>query len=64
MNAVWRLTTIRARLVAGFGISITLLLAAGLLGWYGLSRSNRDAEQTVRALAERSEFIERTTRPR
>jgi methyl-accepting chemotaxis protein len=61
MNAVWRLTTIRARLVAGFGISITLLLAAGLLGWYGLSRSNRDAEQTVRALAERSEFIERTT---
>ncbi|MCZ8204027.1 methyl-accepting chemotaxis protein [Gemmatimonas sp.] len=61
MNAVWRLTTIRARLVAGFGTSITLLLAAGLLGWYGLSRSNRDAEQTVRALAERSEFIERTT---
>ena len=61
MNAVWRLTTIRARLVAGFGISITLLLAAGLLGWYGLARSNRDAEQTVRALAERSEFIERTT---
>jgi methyl-accepting chemotaxis protein len=61
MNAVWRLTTIRARLVAGFGTSITLLLAGGLLGWYGLSRSNRDAEQTVRALAERSEFIERTT---
>jgi methyl-accepting chemotaxis protein len=61
MNAVWRLTTIRARLVAGFGSSITLLLAGGLLGWYGLSRSNRDAEQTVRALAERSEFIERTT---
>jgi methyl-accepting chemotaxis protein len=57
----WRLTTIRARLIAGFGISITLLLAAGLLGWYGLSRSNRDAEATVGALTERSEFIERTT---
>ena len=61
MSALWRLTTIRARLIAGFGTSITLLLLAGLLGWYGLSRSNRDAERTVRSLAERSEFIERTT---
>jgi len=58
---IWRLSTIRARLVAGFGISVTLLLVAGLLGWYGLSRSNRDAEATVRDLTERSEFIERTT---
>ena len=58
---LWRLRTIRARLVAGFGISVTLLLVAGLLGWYGLSRSNRDAEATVRDLTERSEFIERTT---
>jgi methyl-accepting chemotaxis protein len=57
----WRLTTIRARLIAGFGISVTLLLVAGLLGWYGLSRGNRDAEATVRDLTERSEFIERTT---
>jgi methyl-accepting chemotaxis protein len=61
VSGIWRLTTIRARLVAGFGISITLLLVAGLLGWYGLSRSNRDAEITVRALTERSEFIDRTT---
>ena len=61
MIGLWRLTTIRARLIAGFGTSITLLLAAGLLGWYGLSRSNRDAESTVRALTDRSEFIERTT---
>ena len=59
--SIWRLTTIRARLIAGFGTSITLLLVAGLLGWYGLSRSNRDAESTVRAVTERSEFIERTT---
>ncbi|WP_439644001.1 methyl-accepting chemotaxis protein [Gemmatimonas sp.] len=59
--SIWRLTTIRARLLAGFGMSITLLLAAGLLGWYGLARSNRDAEATVRGLADRSEFIERTT---
>jgi len=57
----WRLTTIRARLLAGFGTSIVLLLAAGLLGWYGLTRSHRDAESTVRALADRSEFVERTT---
>lgn len=61
MTANWRLTTIRARLIAGFGTSITLLLVAGLLGWYGLQRSNRDAEATVRALSERSELIERTT---
>ncbi|MBL0938716.1 MAG: MCP four helix bundle domain-containing protein [Gemmatimonadaceae bacterium] len=55
------LSTIRARLVAGFGMSITLLLLAGLLGWYGLSRSNRDAERTVSELASRSEFVERAT---
>lgn len=61
MNRFWRLTTIRARLIAGFGTSVTLLLLAGLLGWYGLSRSNRDAERTVRALSDRSEFIEQTT---
>lgn len=61
MNGVWRLSTIRARLIAGFGTSVSLLLLAGLLGWYGLSRSNRDAERTVRALADRSEFIEQTT---
>lgn len=61
MRRLWRLSTIRARLLAGFGTSITLLLVAGLLGWYGLSRSNRDAEDTVRALTERSEFIERAT---
>lgn len=61
LMGIWRLTTIRARLIAGFGISITLLLLAGLLGWYGLSRSNREAEATVRDLTESSVFIERTT---
>lgn len=55
------LSTIRARLIAGFGTSLTLLLVAGLLGWYGLSTTNRDAERTVSELASRSEFVERAT---
>ena len=61
MTARFRISTIRGRLIAGFGISVTLLLVAGLLGWYGLSRSNAEAERTVRSLADRSELIERTT---
>ena len=56
-----RLATIRGRLIAGFGTSIGLLLLAGLLGWYGLKRANREAEDTVRALADRSEFTEQAT---
>lgn len=56
-----RLATIRARLIAGFGTSIGLLLLAGVLGWYGLNRSNTEAEATVRGLADRSEFTERAT---
>ena len=40
---------------------IGLLLLAGLLGWYGLKRSNNEAEATVRALADRSEFTEQAT---
>ncbi|WP_373058748.1 methyl-accepting chemotaxis protein [Gemmatimonas sp.] len=59
--AVIRLATIRVRLIAGFGTSIGLLLAAGVLGWYGLNRSNSEAEATVRALADRSEFTEQAT---
>jgi len=59
--AVIRLATIRVRLIAGFGTSIGLLLVAGLLGWYGLNRSNADAEATMRALANRSEFTEQAT---
>ena len=59
--AIIRLATIQARLIAGFGTSIGLLLLAGLLGWYGLNRSNAEAEATVRALADRSEFTERAT---
>ncbi|MBY0490977.1 MAG: methyl-accepting chemotaxis protein [Gemmatimonadaceae bacterium] len=59
--ALLRLDTITARLAVGFGMSTTLLLVAGLLGWYGLTRTNRDTDATVRGLAERSEFIERTT---
>jgi methyl-accepting chemotaxis protein len=59
--AVFRLATIRGRLIAGFGTSIGLLLLAGLLGWYGLNRTNREAEDTVRALADRSDFTEQAT---
>lgn len=55
------LRTIRARLIAGFGTSIGLLLVAGLLGWWGLTRSNAQANETVLALADRSEFTERAT---
>lgn len=55
------LRTIRARLVAGFGTSIGLLLLAGLLGWWGLTRSNAQANLTVVALADRSDFTERAT---
>jgi methyl-accepting chemotaxis protein len=56
-----QLGTIRSRLIAGFGISISLLLVAGVLAWFSLSRSNREADSTVRGLADRSEFIERAT---
>jgi methyl-accepting chemotaxis protein len=59
--AAFRLATIRDRLIAGFGTSIGLLLLAGMLGWYGLNRANHEAEDTVRALADRSEFIEQAT---
>lgn len=55
------LRTIRSRLIAGFGTSIGLLLVAGLLGWWGLTRSNVQANETVLALADRSEFTERAT---
>lgn len=61
MKRLRLLSTIRARLIAGFGTSLTLLLVAGLLGWYGLSTTNRDAERTVSELASRSEFVERAT---
>lgn len=61
MKRLRLLSTIRARLIAGFGTSLTLLLVAGLLGWYGLSSTNRDAERTVSELASRSEFVERAT---
>ncbi|WP_411279123.1 methyl-accepting chemotaxis protein [Gemmatimonas sp.] len=59
--SVMRLATIRVRLIAGFGTSIGLLLVAGVLGWYGLNRSNSEAEATVRALADRSDFTEQAT---
>ncbi len=59
--AILRLLTIRSRLVAGFGTSVSLLLMAGLLAWYGLSRSNADANATVWDLALRSDLTEQAT---
>ena len=55
------LRTIRSRLIAGFGTSIGLLLVAGLLSWGALARSNAQANETVRSLADRSDFTERAT---
>lgn len=55
------LKTIRARLVAGFGTSVGLILLAGMLGFWGLARSNAQANDTVMSLSERSEFTERAT---
>jgi methyl-accepting chemotaxis protein len=55
------LRTIHARLIAGFSASIGLILLAGGVGWYGLRGSNAQADATVRALADRSEFTERAS---
>lgn len=55
----FRLSTIRARLLAGFGISITLLLVAGVLGWFGLQRTNAYSERTVAELSAKTELVER-----
>jgi methyl-accepting chemotaxis protein len=55
------LRTIRARLVAGFGTSVGLILLAGLLGFWGLTRSNARANDTVMSLADRSEFTDQAT---
>jgi methyl-accepting chemotaxis protein len=53
------LGTIRARLIAGFGASIGLLLLAGLYGWYGVSQTSRQADATVTAVTDRAELTER-----
>jgi methyl-accepting chemotaxis protein len=53
-----RLNTIRARLLAGFGTSISLLLVAGILGWFGLQRTNLESEATVSGLSQRTELAE------
>lgn len=56
--AQMRLRTIRARLLAGFGTSIGLLLVAGLLGWFGLQRTNAQSKTTVQALSNKTEIAE------
>ena len=56
----FRLRTIQSRLVVGFGTSISLLLIAGLLGWYGLQRNSAQSDQTIDGLTTRSESTERT----
>ncbi len=57
--AFFRLATIRARLLAGFGASIGLLLIAGVLGWFGLQRTNLQSERTVVGLSAKTELAER-----
>lgn len=56
--AQMRLSTIRSRLLAGFGTSIGLLLVAGLLGWFGLQRTNAQSKTTVQALSNKTEIAE------
>jgi methyl-accepting chemotaxis protein len=55
------LRTIRARLVAGFGASLALLLVAGGLGWAGVAASGRLADRTVGEVLGRSELTERAS---
>ena len=57
---MFRLRTIYARLLVGFGTSITLLMVAGLLGYLGLERTNVQSRDTIDRLASRSESTERT----
>jgi methyl-accepting chemotaxis protein len=57
--AMLRLSTIRARLAAGFGASVGLLLVAGVLAWIGLQRTNAQSERTVSQLSAKSELAER-----
>jgi len=59
MRTRLRLTTIRGRLFAGFGISIGLLLVTGVLGWFGLQRTNVESERAVAALAAKTTITER-----
>ncbi len=54
-----RIATIRGRLFAGFGTSIGLLLIAGVLGWFGLQRTNLESERTVSQLAAKTTITER-----
>ena len=52
------LRTIRARLIAGFGMSIVLIFLAGAVGWDGLAQTSSQADATLRALANRSAINE------
>ena len=56
----FRLRTINARLLVGFGTCLTLLVVAGLVGWWGLNRTKGQTEDTVNGLALRSESTEHT----
>ncbi len=56
--AQFRLRTIQARLRVGFGTSIGLLLLAGVLGWFGLQRTNAQSVSTVETLFNKTELGE------
>jgi methyl-accepting chemotaxis protein len=51
-----RLNTIRGRLFGGLGASIGLLLCAGVLGWFGLQRTNTHSERTIATLTAQGEL--------
>lgn len=59
MLEILRLRTIRSRLIAGFGASIGLLVLAGTVGWYGLTRTHSQLDATVEQMTVRAEFTER-----
>ncbi|MGV3709506.1 MAG: methyl-accepting chemotaxis protein [Gemmatimonas sp.] len=57
---MFRLRTINSRLFAGFGTSIVLLLIAGIVGAYGLVRTNARSADAIEGLTTRAESAERT----
>jgi len=56
----FRLRTINARLMSGFGTSFVLLVVAGLVGWWGFSNMSGRTSDTIDKLMRRSEWTERT----
>ena len=56
----FRLRTINARLMSGFGTSFVFLVLAALVGFWGFQTSSARTSDTIDALLRRSESTERT----